>query len=527
MSIDFGQNKILKARSVLVGLVTLSFILAKLHWLHAPLDRDEGSYLYLGKCFIEGYRPYIDFYEIKPPGVFFVYGIFYQIFGNSIIALHIGLAMVQLLSSIIIFSLTNSMFNNKLAATIAFCIYLLLCLSTSLLSFGLNSEFFINLFFILSLYFLYRSTHYNTVQYLFVSGLCLAMCVMIRQQAVVFILPYIAVFFMLCKNKQLPIQSGIYIFLGFAMYVGLLISYVCYRSGFSEMYYWVWERPFSFYLENITWTKGKAYMLHFLNNFVIENYIVLICCLVGLIAIMINQKIGTDIKLFLTLLFIVSLIAIVPGFRFFPHYWIYLIPFLSLSASGLHLLGREKTMISIMLIFLTSHLLVNAKTFFITPAIQSYSNIYGKNPNIAVKKITDYIKKHANKQDKLYVFGSEPQVYFEADFIPNLRHVYVAFAFQPLPTDTIFQAEILDYLQKEKPKYILHVQNSLSVLLHPKSSKLLYEELFKIEESEYKPIIFAKINENHGNAVECFYGEDAVKQSIFEKNYVVLYQRKY
>ena len=85
----------------------------------------------------------------------------------------------------------------------------------------------------------------------------------------------------------------------------------------------------------------------------------------------------------------------------------------------------------------------------------------------------------------------------------------------------------MDYLQKEKPKYILHVQNSLSVLLHPKSSKLLYEELFKIEESEYKPIIFAKINENHGNAVECFYGEDAVKQSIFEKNYVVLYQRKY
>lgn len=94
-------------------------LLAKFHWIHVPLDRDEGTYLYLGKCFIEGYRPYIDFYEIKHPGVFLVFGFFYEIFGNSIVALHIGLAMVQLLSSFVMYSLTTGIFNNKFAGVIA------------------------------------------------------------------------------------------------------------------------------------------------------------------------------------------------------------------------------------------------------------------------------------------------------------------------------------------------------------------------------------------------------------------------
>jgi hypothetical protein len=71
---------------LLLGLsILILFLLTKYNYLNVPLDRDEGTYLYLGQCFMEGYIPYVDFYEIKPPGVFLVYGVFEKIFGGSLI----------------------------------------------------------------------------------------------------------------------------------------------------------------------------------------------------------------------------------------------------------------------------------------------------------------------------------------------------------------------------------------------------------------------------------------------------------
>jgi hypothetical protein len=509
---------------VLLSIAIVSFLIVKLHWLKVPLDRDEGTYLYLGKCFAEGYRPYIDFYEIKPPGVFFVYGIFYWIFGSEIVFLHVGLALLQAATAGILYHITSSIYSNKSAGVMAFSSYLIFSICISLMSYGLNSEFFIVFLMVAAWYFLLKSKDTYTNVYLFVSGVCIALAVLIRQQAVLFLLPHLWLYYVTYKGRAPFWKHFVFLSMGGISFALLLFLYVFAYGSVQEMYYWVWERPFSFYLENIPWSKGQTLLLGFLQSWFSECWPLLTASFVGFILTLLSKTISWHYKIFFILLFITASLAIVPGNRFFPHYWIYLLPFLSIGTAGLSLVKtRPKLIFIIFSIMGLIQIIANRYSYFSTPAIETYTTIYGKNPNIAVKHVTDYLKKILKKDDQIYVFGSEPQVYFETGKVPPLRHVYVAFAFQPVPTDTIFQKEILSFLQDGKPEYIVHVQNSLSVLLHPKSSKKLYESIFELEANDYQPILFAKINDDL--SIDYYYDKDAQAQSIFEKNYVVLYKK--
>ncbi len=48
-----------------------------------PLGRDCGEFLYIGRRMLDGARPYVDFWEHKPPGIFYAYALCVRVFGYS------------------------------------------------------------------------------------------------------------------------------------------------------------------------------------------------------------------------------------------------------------------------------------------------------------------------------------------------------------------------------------------------------------------------------------------------------------
>src|SRR3954465_10635654 len=86
---------------VILGLA--AFIRIRL--LEMPLERDEGEYAYAGQLILQGIPPYKLAYNMKLPGTYAAYALTMTVFGQTPAGIHMGLAMVNAASIVLIFLL--------------------------------------------------------------------------------------------------------------------------------------------------------------------------------------------------------------------------------------------------------------------------------------------------------------------------------------------------------------------------------------------------------------------------------------
>ena len=53
------------------------------------IDRDESTFILLGQSWVDGFLPYTQLWDLKPPLVFLFFAIIIQIFGKSYIAIRL------------------------------------------------------------------------------------------------------------------------------------------------------------------------------------------------------------------------------------------------------------------------------------------------------------------------------------------------------------------------------------------------------------------------------------------------------
>jgi len=81
---------------LLMGLVLLLVFFIRLRLLATPLERDEGEYAYMGQLLLQGILPYIEAYNMKFPGIYFIYAIVLAIFGEESSSIHFSLLICKL-----------------------------------------------------------------------------------------------------------------------------------------------------------------------------------------------------------------------------------------------------------------------------------------------------------------------------------------------------------------------------------------------------------------------------------------------
>ena len=64
----------------LLGVSGLIFLIARLKLLAIPLERDEGSFAYIGHWIFRGKELYTDMLDSKLPGLYTYYGLFTTLF---------------------------------------------------------------------------------------------------------------------------------------------------------------------------------------------------------------------------------------------------------------------------------------------------------------------------------------------------------------------------------------------------------------------------------------------------------------
>ena len=91
----------------LLSILALAFIVitsvSRIILAGNPMSRDEGAYGYLGKLAAKGLTPYLDFYEMKPPMLYYLYGLGGSLFGFTDLGLRLFGLVLTLCSSLLIF----------------------------------------------------------------------------------------------------------------------------------------------------------------------------------------------------------------------------------------------------------------------------------------------------------------------------------------------------------------------------------------------------------------------------------------
>ncbi len=511
------------------SIVTLAFVIGRLRWMDVPLDRDEGSYLYMGYCFINGYVPYLDFYEMKPPGIFIVYGLFHLIFGSSNFLLHFGILLTQFLIGFLIFRIVTKVFDSQTKAFMSVGVYFVFNLFIGYLGFGLLSEHFFLISLLSTANFLIKSSS-NRLFDVFLAGIFFGLAAMIRQHAIFFVIPIIVLIFISAKKNNESWIKNMFIFVaGSLSPILTLVLYVTFRGGFQEMVFWVITHPSEKYITKVPWSIGKQFLQNYLNNYLIDRHYPMLILFgfsffIMLRNIILARKRWENI---VSLLFFVSAVStIFPGFRFYGHYWLMIFPFFAIISSQITEDLFTKPLYNYLILLITSLLFfiqfyINKDFYYTIKPDKLYQDLYQDNPNFALSSVSKYLKKIVGEEDEIFVFGSEPQVYYQSRKILKIPHAYLRFLHLPSLRAFDAQKKTISYLNTNMPDYIVHVQNSISIGMREDSNMDIYNWVFSFESNYYTPILLVEIDNRYTPSY--FYNQEAKRQPIGD-NYIIVYK---
>src|SRR5205814_9521709 len=123
-------------------------------------------------------------------------------------------------------------------------------------------------------------------------------------------------------------------------------------------------------------------------------------------------------------LLVPSIVAVSAGFYFRPHYFIVALPVVAILIgisviAMLHLIEEMRTVSWMRVVPLAvfaaawlTGIFVNADVYFKLNPFQVSRALYRANPFNESLSVAEYVKQHTSPNDKIMVFGSEPQIYF-------------------------------------------------------------------------------------------------------------------
>lgn len=456
-----------------------------------PFERDEGAYGYYGKLLLSGKTPYVDFYEQKFPGIFYFYALMVGIFGATVKGLHIGFMVLNMGTIVLLFAAARRLFGNA-PAVVAAATYAVVSMTPNLSGFTVQSEHGVAFFSALGI-FLYTCTRARPRWYwFFVMGLAMGAAFMVKTTGVFLALwgglaVLLDFFFQPHRNlKEFSVRVLAYS-IGGLLVIAMFFLVMFLKGAFDEMVFWTFEVPRK-YVSLVKWEEGKTY-LKMTYQMITENYKVFWFLAYGAALCVFAKFMNWRQKLVLLSLFVFSALTIFPGFFFYGHYWIQLLPGLAI-ATGLtaymilQLAGRfvkwnpgklAYVFTAIFLILVLVHVNKNKDYYYHPNYDLVMRKVYGNNPFPEAKRIADYIKANSKPGDGLVSIGSEPQLYFYTGIDCPSRHAYFTSLVFNSTEHKTWQREFVADVEKASPRYIVFFNHPISLMVQPNTDRYIWE----------------------------------------------------
>ena len=526
--------------AVILGLTCF----VRFRFLGVPLERDEGEYAYMAwQLLLNGTLPYTETISLKLPGIHFVYVIILAIFGETPSSIHLALLFTNIATSFLIFLLGKRFYDGSVGI-FAGAIFLVMTLTPSAHGFWANSEHFVIFFAMGSFLLMMVALDNEDKRYLFLSGVLLGISILIKQHAIFFWM-FGFFYFMYCKKQTedfADIFSKAPIFLIGTLTPVISVFFIYYVTGnFNELWFWAVKYTFQ-YVSLVPPNEAVGrFVDHFapiLNN----NFWILSLSLLGVVSVCWDKTIRSKYAFFFGLL-VFSFIAITPGFYFREHYFILLMPSLSMfagiGASSFLKLSPTRHglkfafLLCALFIILVTPLFTQKNIFFKMSSFEIMRHTYGLNPFSESIKLSAYIKKNTNVDDVIAILGSEPQVYYFSKRKSATRFIYMYPLTDGNKYGRVMQAEVIKELENSQPKYILFVNIDESWLWRKKSPSLLTEWSKDYLERKYKVCGVVSISSGekpiyyfNDEAVENYFDSLKNNSNLQNERNILIFQKK-
>ncbi len=454
--------------AVHAAIIALSFVL-RLQVVDIPLERDEGEYAYAAQLLLDGVPPFKEAYNMKFPGIYAAYAAMLFVFGQTHIGVHLGLAFVNAVTIILVFIIGKRLFDSA-AALAAAAMFAMLSFLPSVQGIMANSEHFVMLAALAGTLALMKGLEGRSLPGIFLGGLLLGVGYTIKQHGTAFVLfgGFLVIFHNL-KNRILlkrTASSLMALSLGAAIPFAVMCA-LLYTSGvFDEFWFWT----FSYAREYVSVTPlsvGLGRLRSEAANIFLSSPLLWIFSAAGIFFPLWDKK-HRSAWPFITALLFFSFLAVVPGYFFRPHYFMYILPAASLLFAGTTralpaMFNKKGGLATAILsaVLAAAFIFTQRSALASTPEALS-REMYGYNPFPEALVIADYISKNTAPGDRIAVLGSEPEIYFYSNrrAATGFMYTYALMERQRFAID--MQKKMMDEVRTSKPSYAVFVDIKFS-----------------------------------------------------------------
>lgn len=435
----------MKKRTIIIILLILALqIFLRIPFLGEPLERDEGAYAYIAQRMAVGQVPYRDIYDHKPPAIYFIYAGIFKLFGESAASIRYFTLFYSLLLTFIIFMIGSRLWG-RVGGLLAAFFYAVFSGGALIQGTSANTETFLVLPILLALFFVIRS---NNGRDLFWAGLFSGLAVMVKQIAGLNLL--VLLVFILLNYKDF---KKIIVFLfGSAIFPVLFVVYFFVKGAIPE-------------LINVMFLENVGYLAHqpwqwdqFFKVVINENLILWFLSAVALLFIIARGRSDKNMLVGAWALF--SVVGVILGKVFYGHYFIQAIPGLSLlSALAIISLKHNQFKVFILMItFVMAGMIISyEKDFYLSSPEEISFKKYGITNFVVAKEVASFVEKNTRPDQKIFIWGAEPEVYFYSKRESASKFIY----YYPLFHSKTKRIEMLKELKQNRPKYIIWVNREV------------------------------------------------------------------
>ena len=406
-------------RFAALGIILLTVVIRLPSLLHPqPID-SEAMYSVVANQIVDGGRPYIDAVERKPPLLFWTYAAVFRIAGKfNWKALHVVALVWTLCAMAGLYVIGCELFDRN-TGLIAALFYTVFQPWWTWKTLSFDGEMIMNLPIIWAWAIAFRRNSSPMRPELFPAGALLGAAFLLKQPAAIAAVP-LGIYLLLPSyrasrnlTRTNSIMQAILFTSGFFAVLGL-VTIVLWKQGIlrDALYWTIGDHD----IPHVFWQKGIMTTLAFVA-----------ACLPAIIGATLACRDKSEIwagrlpeRIALLGLLAASAIGAAAGARFYPHYYVQLIPALVLLAAPYYAQiwsGKAQS----------RYWLLRPRTTYawltLTVIVFSITHWIGLASRRAPSETGRYLFTHSVPEDRIFVWGQTPEIYLDAHRRPACRYI--------------------------------------------------------------------------------------------------------
>ena len=453
--------------AVVAALVFVAYV--RLRLADVPLERDEGEYAYAGQLILRGIPPYELAYNMKFPGTYYAYAVILAVFGKTPWGIHVGLMLVNAAAILFVFAIGRRLLGDFAGAAAAVS-YAILSVDRWVLGVFAHATHFVVLAALAGLLLLLRAIADGRRSSFLWSGVFLGVAVLMKQHAIFFLPLGAALVFWGDRRddgrsarahaKRVGVMT-----LGALIPATVMVVVLAAQGVLARFWFWTF-RYASAYVTEVPLAKAWSNFTEGLVYVTTASLPFWVLGALGLAVLWIARW-EPRARVVLTGLLVASFLAIGPGFYFRNHYFVLVLPAVALlcgAAVGFlrHVLegvlsrgGAAALSVAVLVAAIGLYVTRERSYLFSMGTRELSRTMYGTNPFIEAVEIAKYIRDRTDKNDRIAVLGSEPEIYFYADRKAATGYIYTYALMEPQPYAKTMQEEMIREIESAHPRYLV------------------------------------------------------------------------